>query len=182
MATMRLQVFYQRGEGDKWTNVYHVDASTLGAVITNFNSIMLPVLIDLLSPSCRIVKVLASSLADDTFIEDSVETAGTSGFTDSLLPFFNCAKVLIATASLGRPDVKFIKGWLTEAMTASGVIDPARVSEITTAFNDMINDMDTGATPLVADDGGAWVDASTQPNIQMRQMHRRRRRTTAPTP
>lgn len=180
MATIRVQVFYQRGEGDKWTNVYHLSVTDLAEAISSFTTFMKPTLLDLLSPSCRIVKVLASSLVDDTFIESAVETAGTSGFTDSLLPFFNCAKVLVGTASLGRPDVKFMKGWLTEAMTASGVIDPARVSELATAFNEMISDLDGNGTPLVADDAGLWGLASVQPNIQMRQMHRRRKRTTTP--
>jgi hypothetical protein len=180
MAVTRIQVFYQRGEGDKWTNVYHANGASLEVVRDAVVSAMLPQLIEILSPACRIVKFLVSSLTDDTFLEQSVEEFGDSAFTDSLLPFFNCVKVLIQTASLGRPDVKFIKGWLTEAITESGVIEPTEIAPFVGVFNTMIGDMEDASAFLCADDGGAWTTVSVQPTIQMRQMHRRRRRTVTP--
>lgn len=180
MPVTRIQVFYQRGEGDKWTNVYHANGSTLPVVRDAVVSAMLPQLLDLLAPSCRIVKFLVSSLSDDTFLEQSVEQAGTGALTDSLLPFWNCAKVLIQTASLGRPDIKFMKGLLTEDITESGVIDSTLITDIVSDFNTMIGDMEDASAILCADDGGVWETVSVQPTIQMRQMHRRRRRTPTP--
>lgn len=180
MATTRLQVFYQQGEGAKWSNVYHLDVTTITDAITNFDSFMKDILLGLLHSTCRITKVLASSLSDDTFQEQSVEEFGTSAFTDSLLPFFNCVKVVINTTALGRPDVKFMKGWLTEGNTSSGTIDESPLAGFLDGFNGMIEVMTDESVPLVSDDGALWGVASAPPLIQMRQMHRKRRRTPTP--
>jgi len=178
VATTRLQVFYQRGEGAKWSNVYHLDVTTITDAITAFQSFMQDVLLGLLHSSCRITKVLSSSLTDDTFQEQSIEEAGTSAFTDSALPFFNCVKVIINTTALGRPDVKFMKGWLTEGNTSSGEIDSIALASFIDGFNGMIEVLTDESTPLVSDDGALWGVASAPPLIQMRQMHRKRRHVT----
>jgi len=178
MATTRLQVFYQLGEGEKWTNVYHTDVDTITDAITAFESVMQSYLLTLLHSSCRIVKVLASSLTDDTFQEASIEEAGTSAFTGSRLPFFNCVKVQVSTTGLGRPDVKFMKGWLEEGNSSSGQIDSSALSDFLDNFNNMIQDMIDNSTSLVSEDGTQWAVATASPNIQMRQMHRRRRHIT----
>lgn len=178
MATTRLQVFYQIGEGEKWSNVYHVDTTTITDALTAFTSHMQATLLGMLHSSARITKVLSSSLIDDTFQELSVEEAGTSAFTDSRLPLFDCVKLLISTAGLGRPDGKFLKGWLTEGNSASGAIDSIPLDELLGDFQQMIDDMASESTPFVSDTGDEWAIVSASPNIQMRQMHRRRRHVT----
>lgn len=180
MALTRLQVFYQIGEGVKWTNVYHMEASALPAAAAAFQNHMQATLLGMLDPSARIVKTLVSSLADDTFVETSIEEVGTHFGSGSLLPLFNCVKVLIQTAGLGRPDVKFMKGFVGEDNSASGVIDPSALSDLVDAFNAMIGDMDDNGTTLESDEGDAWIVATGQPGIQMRQLHRRRKRTVVP--
>lgn len=180
MATVRLQVFYQEGEGAKWSNVYHVDVDTITDAITAFESVMQAYLLTLLHSSCRIVKVLASSLIDDTFQEASIEEAGTSAFTGSRLPFFDCVKVAIATVALGRPDVKFMKGWLEEGNSSSGSIDPSALSDFLDNVNNMIQDMIDNSTSLVSESGDQWAVATASPIIAMRQMHRRRKKTVTP--
>jgi hypothetical protein len=175
MAVTRLQVFYQIGEGEKWSNVYHVEVSTITDALTAFTSVMQAHLLTLLHSSCRIVKVLSSSLTDDTFQELGVEEAGTSSFTDSRLPLFNCVKVLVSTAGLGRPDIKFMKGWLTEGNSASGSLDTLPLTDFEDEFNAMIGDMNANDTPLTSQTGDLWSTGIVQPTIQMRQMHRRRR-------
>lgn len=180
MATTRLQVFYQRGEGAKWTNVYHLDTTTITDAITAFDSFMKDVLLGLLHSSCRITKVLASSLTDDTFQEASVEEAGTSSFTDSALPFFNCVKLIINTTGLGRPDVKFMKGWITEGNSSSGEIDSIALAAFVDGFNGMIDVLTDESTPLVSENGDLWGVASAPPLIQMRQMHRKRKKPVTP--
>lgn len=176
MATVRLQIFYQVGEGAKWSNVYHIDAPDLPGALVQFTDFMKDPLLGLLHSTARITKVLASSLLDDTFSELSVEEAGTSAFTDSALPFFDCVKLLIATAGLGRPDVKFLKGWLTEGNSSSGSIDSTPLGDVLTDFQGMIDSLATEGTPLVSENGDEWATASAPPLIQMRQMHRKRRR------
>jgi hypothetical protein len=180
MATTRLQVFYQEGEGAKWTNVYHVDVDTLTDAITAFTSVMQAYLLTLLHSSCRIVKVLASSMTDDTFVEASIEEPGTSAFTDSRLPFFDCVKTIISTTGLGRPDIKFMKGWLTEGNSSSGSVDSIALTAFLDNFNNMIQDMIDNSTSLVSDTGDQWAVATAPPTIQMRQMHRKRKKTVTP--
>lgn len=180
MAVFRCQVFYQRGEGDKWTNVYHLSGTTLhGALIAAANTLV-PGLLPLLHASCRIVKVLVSSLSDDTFEESSIEQAGTSAFTDSVLPFFNSVKAKFNTSGTGRPDLKFYKGWLTEALNDSGVITSLDLSDFTDALNQLIIDMNSESYDLSSENGDLWSTsgATVQPAIQMRQMHRKRRHVT----
>jgi len=180
MAVFRCQVFYQRGEGDKWTNVYHLSGADLsGALIAAANELV-PGLLPLLHASCRIVKVLVSSMTTDDFVESSIEQAGTSAFTDSMIPFFNCVKAKFNTAGLGRPDLKFYKGWLTEALNDSGVITSLDLSDFTDALNSLIVDMSTAEYSLCSENGDLWSTGgcTLQPAIQMRQMHRKRRHVT----
>jgi len=40
----------------------------------------------------------------------------------------------------------------------------------------MIDDMTTNSTPLCDESGLAWGSASVQPAVQMRQMHRKRKK------
>ena len=174
---VRLQVFYQRGEGAKWSNVYHLDVETITDAITGFQAAMKSHLLTLLHSSCRITKVLASSLVDDTFQEASIEEAGESSFTGSLLPFFNCVKVLAFTSGLGRPDVKFMKGWLEEGNTSSGEIDPSALSDFVDEMNAMRSDCVDEACALVSENGDNWGTLTAPPLIQMRQMHRKRKHT-----
>jgi hypothetical protein len=178
VATTRLQVFYQLGEGEKWSNVYHVDVTTITDAITAFTSHMQAPLLSFLHASCRITKVLSSSLVDDSFQEASIEEAGTSAFTDSRLPFFNCVKLLISTTGFGRPDGKFLKGWLTEGNTSSGLIDDTALTDLLGDYQQMIDDMASESTPFVSNTGDEWAIVTAPPTIQMRQMHRRRRHVT----
>lgn len=176
----RLQVFYQEGEGAKWTNVYHVRGTTVTDALTAFTANMQTHLLTLLHSSCRIVKALSSDVSSDAFQEISVEEGGTSSFTDSRLPFFDCVKVAIATTDPGRPDIKFMKGWLTEGNSSSGSIDDLALADFLTEFNDMITAMDGDDFPLISENNQPWLTATASPLIQMRQMHRKRRRTPAP--
>lgn len=175
MATFRVQVFYQRGEGDKWTNVYHVSGADLTGALTAVVGTFVPALLPLLHASCRVVKVLVSSLTDDTFSEAAIEEPGSSAFTDSTLPFFNSVKGLFQTTAFGRPDLKFYKGWLTEALNDSGVITSLDLSDFEDALNAIISSMSVEDYALCSESGDLWTSAVVQPGIQMRQMHRRRR-------
>jgi len=180
VATFRLQVFYQIGEGGKWSNVYHVSGSDLAEVVAAFSTDMLPGLLPVLHASARIVKILASSLTDASFLEQPISAFGTSAATDGRLPLWNCVRALISTDAPGRPDVKFLKGYLTEGTIAVDLIEAAAVSVLSTNFNAIISSMTTNGTPLVSESGDLWLTAVIQPEVQMRQMHRKRKKTVTP--
>jgi|ERR1051325_784406 hypothetical protein len=181
MAVARMQVFYVKGVQGKWTNVYHVDAPDLVSAADTFEVEMKPKLLDLLHVTCVLEKVLVSSLSDDTFVERNYGDGGANGDTDDLMPLFNSAKVLFAVDGLGRPDYKFLKGILTDDANESGFIAGSVVGHIIDQFEAAISGMSGGSCPLVSENGDLWTGVSVQSAIQMRQMHRRRRRTT-PTP
>lgn len=180
MAVFRSQVFFTSSRGDKWTNVYHISAPTLTDARSSMSSIGVPVLRAFLHPACTLVKLLYSSLTDDTFITDNVEAAGLSPDSGSLLPIFNSAKIFFSTSAVGRPDYKFLRGYLTETLITGDEIEPTAVSGIDAGFSDFLADMSSDDSPLCSESGDLWGIVSVQSKVQMRQPHRRRKRTVVP--
>lgn|SRR5215207_236790 len=175
MATFRLQVFYTEGSANKWSNVYHLIADDINIAAAAFLT-MLPSLLDLLNDSCLLNRILVSSLVNDDFVEVVHNETGDNIASGTLLPLFNSIKVLIQPDNLGRPDIKFLKGYLTEDKHSHFELASGVATAVDVAFQGMIDDMVTNATPLCSEDGSVWVSASVQPAVQMRQQHRRRRR------
>jgi hypothetical protein len=180
MPVTRLQVFYNKGGTEKWTNVYHADGADLTVVASAFDEAMKLNLRGLAHISVLLEKVLISSLTDDTFLEVPINMAGVNGDTDDLMPLFNCAKVLFPTEGFGRPDYKFLKGTLTDDANESGFIASSVIAAIVGAFDTTISDMSINSAPLCSEAGDLWTSTSVQSKIQMRQMHRRRKRTVTP--
>lgn len=177
MALFRIQVFYQQGTGEKWSNVYHVDAADLFTAAASASGVLAPNLLPILQPAVNLVRVLTSDpTTPGVFIEDAIGLAGTSTFTGELLPFFNAAKVLFPILSGGRPDYKFIKGFITEAMQAGGLLVPDALTTLDAVFGTIISAMSTSGSNLVSDTLELWSVVTPQQAVQMRQMHRKRRR------
>lgn len=182
MPVSRAQIFYELPGGEKWSNVYHTDGDGLLADKFAWTSAGIPILAGLLHASCLITRVLVSDPDPDVpdFTESVVNVAGTSAFTDSRLPLFNCVKAFFQPDNLGKPDYKFYKGWLTEALNDSGQITSADADDFSTALSQLISDMDDAGAILCSENGDHWVSNSVQPSIQMRQMHRKRKKPVAP--
>jgi hypothetical protein len=180
MTVFRVQVNYRTNSGGKWSNVYHMRGALIGDIRSNFESVGVPALRPFLHAANTLVSVLYSSDSDDTFISDTLELPGTSADTASQLPLFNCAKVLFSTSATGRPDYKFIKGWLTETLTEDGQIETATRNAMQTAFQDLLTDMASEDTPFVSESDDLWGIVSVQGPVQMRQLHRKRKKTVTP--
>lgn len=180
MTVFRVQVNYRTNSGGKWSNVYHLRSTLIGDVRSNFESVAVPVLLQFLHPANTLVSLLVSSDADDTFISDTMEVAGTSADGGSQLPLFNSAKVFFSTSATGRPDYKFIKGWLTETLTEDGQLETTARNGIKTAFQDMVSDMASEDTPFVSESDDLWGIVSVQGAVQMRQEHRKRKKAVTP--
>lgn len=178
MALFRIQVFYQRGTGEKWSNVYHVDSADLFVAAGAASSILAPGLAPLLDTSAAIVKVLTSNPAlSGSFIEAALDIIGTSTGSGDLLPLFNSARVLFPILSGGRPDYKFMKGFITESLQTNGIITPGALGVLASTFSSLITEMSVAGSILVSDTLEGWSVVTPQAAVQMRQMHRRRRRT-----
>ena len=178
MTIFRVQVFYQRSLREKWSNVWHNNAADMSTLQTRFSSIAVPDLLSILHPDCTLVRYLISDLAGDTFLTTEIGDAGTSADSGDMLPLFNSVKVLFNDGSFGRPDLKYFKGVLTESLQTDGELTPAFRTAMDVSVTTLLSDMDAGNCPFVSITGDEYATASVQSEVQMRQMHRRRRRTT----
>lgn len=176
MAVYRVQVFYQLGLSGKWTNVYHVSAPGIADAITAVDAGMTAPLLSVLDPQATLVKYLISDLAGVQFATIPKGLIGTSTAAGDLIPLFNSVKVYISAGAFGKPDYKFIKGFVTESIQTNGILTAGAQGYVDTAVQTMVNDMITAAVPLVSENGTPWASVSVQAAVQMRQMHRRRRR------
>lgn len=176
MPAYRTQVFYQRAINEKWTNVYHIFSTGVGNAASAAESEMVPVLRTLLDQTCTLVKLLVSDPITAAFVEVPVGLVGLGVGAGSLLPLFNSIKVIWPTAAGGRPDYKYLKGFLTEDLQTAGLINSGTVTDIQVAITGMQADMVAASAPLCSNSGDAWGTAVVQQAVQMRQMHRRRRR------
>ena len=83
MSVFRVQVNYAHGTKGKWSNVWHVNSTTLIAAADSFETQGVPDLLPLLHNACTLDSILVSSLADDTFITRPINTNGTSVSLDN---------------------------------------------------------------------------------------------------
>lgn len=177
MPIYRVQVFYQLGTTGKWTNVYHVSAAGMQDAITAFDASMTAPLRSLLDPQATMVKYLFSDLIGTQFSTLQKNLGGTSTGAGDLLPLFNSVKAYVVAGVFGKPDFKFFKGFVTESLQTNGVLTPGAAGYVETALQTGINDMITASAPLVSETGQPWGDVTIQPAVQMRQMHRKRKKT-----
>jgi hypothetical protein len=177
MAVFRVQVHYKFGATQKWSNVWHVDAATLLTAATEFEVTAVPILLPLLHPSCSLDRLLVSDPATSQFTVNTINEFGTSADSGDLLPLFNCVKVIIPTAGFGRPDLKYLKGFLTETLIDGDVVEPTAATGIDNQLTAMITDMAAVSVPLCTEEGEGYTNVSVQSLVQMRQMHRKRRKT-----
>jgi len=181
MGVFRVQVHYKLGTTGKWSNVWHVNATGIAEAAAGFESIGVPALLPWIHVAALLDSLLVSDPASDDFITVPVSESGTNGDIGELLPLFNSVKLIFPTPGFGRPDLKYMKGLLTEGMQANGTITAAVLTALDTAFTAFIADMAAGGVALVSHEGDEYSDVTAQGPVQMRQMHRKRRK-TVPTP
>lgn len=180
MAVFRAQLFYEIPALGKWTNVYHVDAEALLDARIGIQTDMIPTLLTILNSAGTLHKLLVSDPLSTDFSEVSIEAAGEYVDSGSLLPLWNSVKVLFQPSDLGRPDLKYVKGIIGENNQTNGILEALFTTAIDVAFTTILGDMTTAGVPLCSENGSLWGNVAVQPAVQMRQLHRRRRRTVAP--
>jgi hypothetical protein len=176
MPVFRVQVNYTFLTVNKWSNVWHVNASSMVAVSSNLVNVMEGYLLQLLSSACVLKSFLVSEDGTDAFNTIDRNEPGLYSSSGPLLPLFNSVKAIFPSPDFGRPDLKYFKGLVGENVQSDGVLASTPMGDWDNTLTEMINDMDTGATPLCSTDGTLYSAASIQPAVQMRQMHRKRRK------
>lgn len=178
MPTFRAQVNYVLGTVGKWSNVWHIVAADLSSAATALNVTGIPSLLEVLHNGAQIASTLVSDPASNAFITTPIALAGTSTASDDLLPLYNSAKVLFPSSTFGRPDYKYFKGFVTESVQTAGNINSGTRTAVKGIIDGFITDMAAAGGVLVSLNGEEYVDCTVQQAVQMRQMHRKRRRTT----
>lgn len=177
MAIFRLQVNYTFGVLGKWSNVWHMVAADMAAAVAAPVLAMEDHLLAFLSSECTIKSYVVSEVEGDAFFTEDRFSAGANASLGSLLPLYNTVKVIFPSSDFGRPDLKYFKGSVGEAVQTSGFLESAFSGLVDTEVEGMIDDMFTNATPLCSESGDEYETASVQPAVQMRQMHRKRKKT-----
>ena len=177
MTVFRIQVNYTKGLTGKWSNVWHVDAADMGDAVASCVIGMEDHLLALLNVGCLLKSYLISDPATSAFFTEDRNSAGLNNDTGSLLPLYNSAKVLFPPTDFGRPDLKYFKGFVGETNQSDGILDSGGQTLLDTEVEGMIDDMTANGTPLCSDTGQVYTTAQVQPAVQMRQMHRKRKKT-----
>lgn len=178
-ATDKIQVFFTRNGDRFWTNVFHVNATDLDAAAGFANTVLVDALAANLSATFSIVKTVVDHLADDTFATTPLSIPGASS-SGGEQPLFNTVKVNISVAGHGRNDGKFIRGYLNETVVEDAQILATPRGVYEDAFNGLIADATASGVDLVDADGNLWLVATVQAAVQMRQLHRRRKKVVVP--
>jgi hypothetical protein len=176
VAVFKCQTFKQIGTGRPWSNVWHFIASDLEAAasvaeaITNSEA-------GILSPAVTITKRIVREVGGGPdFVSVALAVAGTLTGSGDLWPLFNTIRVIVTVAGFGRNDGKFLRGLIGDAITAGSVINGDTVTFVRNHLIDLLDTMTGTGTPLCADDGALWDAIDVSPIVQMRQEHRKRRR------
>lgn len=179
MPFFTLQIF-KEGYGEKWSNTYTLEASGLAACLP------------LVDPVFQMEKSIHKSGVAFTYARVSDHVAGNDAFfvvplndfgavtaTASILPLFNTCRVDIDVEGFGRPSRKYYRLPLAEDEQAAGLIGGVTLSGIEAAVTGAITAVDSaggGDGELSDPDGQAWVVATAVQKVQMRQLHRKRKR------
>lgn len=182
MAIFRVQVHYKQGITGKWSNVYHVQAAAIDTAASVFATEATPVLLQLLHPDCTMDRLLTSNPITKQFIITPIDEPGTSADSGSLLPLFNSVRVLFPVPGFGRPDLKYLKGFLTETLVEDQKLTPTTATGIDNQFTALVDLMDTNGVPLCSESGELYQLVVVQDEVQMRQMHRKRRKKATSVP
>jgi hypothetical protein len=168
--------------GDRfWENVWHVDTGVSAdfppALVTAFEVFGLQTLLDIYQMTRVVWRVVGTT---DAFSEFAVNGDGhVASGSASPLPLYDVIK-LILVGGTGRPGSKLLRGLLlaTDLVGDNFTINPTLVSYVNTQAANLFNAVSDASCQVVfGADNGPAVTAVAQAIVQMRQQHRKRRRT-----
>jgi hypothetical protein len=179
MPIFAVQVFktHPLNGSREWSNVYHVRCGTsliaigiAGEIVTAEKAFH--------NVSTTFTRARASSITpgDDDFQTQVYNEPGERTDPSQNYPLWDTVRVDITVVGGGRPSRKFYRLPLGETDVVNLVVDGTLRSTIDTALEALRVSLDTATTPLVDLDDQEWQDVAAAPNVQMRQLHRKRKR------
>jgi len=179
MAIWEVRVVFKTGDR-QWENVYHIDVGSLDdvpvGIISGLQAYHLPLLLPIYTLS-KIVRRPAGTT--DAFIEAIVNLAGTrTSATGFALPLFNTIGLFLGGGA-GKPGFKYLRGALTsdDIIDENNSINTALLAGVVTSFDALIAAATTAGVNFVYGATEKFITtASAELAVQMRQMHRKRKR------
>jgi hypothetical protein len=178
----KVQVFKHLGT-TKWSNTYLLAAPDMDTAVAATTDAIIPgekaFHRDIVTFDSARVSTYAEG--DDEFVTIPINDTGdvaTSGA--QYLPLFNCTRVDISTSTGGRPSRKYYRIPVMEGDQQDGVFVSGYQSAINGFVQDILDGISTAGCTWVDPDSQALDTPSCVGAVQMRQLHRRRRRTPAP--
>jgi len=180
VARFVIQVFKTMGS-QVWTNRYFVSAPDLNAAITAATIIRdHEILIHKNQVTISSVRTSDTDPNTDVFNVAPLANLGTAGNIADMIPLFNTVRVDLGVSGFGRPSRKYYRMPLDEADQSNGSLAAGIITLFNNTLTDLIGDLAANSTPLVDPDDQLITSASTRSPVQMRQLHRRKRRVSAP--
>jgi len=179
LAIYEVRLVYRYGDRG-WENVWHVDIGSDGdvapALLEAFQTFGLDTLLSLYSLQ-RIARRPAGTTNE--FIDIIVDAAGAIGIGSNIaLPLFNVIRLQLFGGA-GRTGVKLLRG----ALVAADIIDEQ--NHISSGLHTIIENAaialfnaasDAGQPLVIGAAHRAAVSPSTDTQVQMRQLHRKRKK------
>jgi hypothetical protein len=172
----RIEIFKRYG-AETWDNSYLVSADTLDDATVIANALVnMERAITNQGVIFEYFRVATLSQGDRVFTHVPLGSGGTRSNGSSLLPLFNTLRVDLLTTS-SDPGRKYYRGVLEEADINFDGIAGTSINEFQSAINAVIPSATAGLqTPA----GNDIESAAVNRLVQMRQLHRKRRRATTP--
>lgn len=180
MAVFKVEMFKELA-GENWANVYHVSADDISDLSGIGNSIFLTEKefhLDVVTFTNARVSTIAED--DEIFSVQPINASGERASSDTPLPLFNTLRVDLQ-AGTGRPGRKYYRGVLMESdnLDVQGSIASGILGTVASELTALISGL-SGTFPLQQADGDLIISATPFTKVQMRQLHRKRRRTPTP--
>jgi hypothetical protein len=178
----RLQIFKKlTGNDREWSNTWLYNADDLATALEAATVIGTSETA-LHQDFVTITRALASDTDPDTdfFATAAINDPGTqvTGADGAWLPLYNTLRFDINVTGGGRPSRKFYRMPIAESDQQAGFIDPTRGAAFQSTLNAIITAANAVGGVLVDPDGQTLLDAVVFSQVQMRQLHRKRKKAT----
>lgn len=181
MPLYRIQVKKGRVFSDRtWSNEYLVSGPSLEAA-RNAGLAIQGIERQIHAPVVEYRQVLVSTVVPLDNVYTSIPLNGNGErvvFDAEYLPMFNTFRADIEVAGGGRPSRKYFRGPVLESDQSDGALVPGVVALVDAAVNQMIEDVLVVECQLVDPDAQEWIACHTFAQVQMRQLHRKRKKKT----
>lgn len=178
----RLQIFKQlTGSDREWSNTYLYEADDLATAVAGAEAIA-GVEVGFHLDNVTITRALASDTdpSTDFFATTTLNLIGTAGTgaDGDWLPLFNTFRVDFNVTGGGRPSRKYYRGPVRESDNDAGFVDLTRKTAIQASANALLAAANAAGGLLVDPDGQTLINAVAFDKVAMRQLHRKRKKTT----